>query len=125
MTVSFNFSLLAKAGAEVIKHAEGDAIFSTGDPATAMFVVRDGEVDILADDNLIDTVGPGDIFGEMALVDGTTRSADARARTDCEIVPVDERAFNYLVSETPHFALQVMRTLTRRLRRMNQVAGGI
>jgi CRP-like cAMP-binding protein len=52
----------------------------------------------------------------MALVDSAPRSADAVALTDVTLVPVSERQFLFLVSETPYFALNVMRLMARRLR---------
>jgi CRP/FNR family transcriptional regulator, cyclic AMP receptor protein len=60
-----------------------------------------------------------DIFGEMALIDAAPRSATAVAKTDVKIVPVGEKQFLFLVGRTPHFALNVMRTLARRLRMAN------
>ena len=61
------------------------------------------------------------IFGEMALVDGAPRSATAVAMTDVTLVPVSEKQFLFLVSQTPFFALKVMRVLARRLRASNKV----
>ena len=67
-------------------------------------------------DSLIRTVGKGGLVGEMALIDDSPRSADAVARTDCLLTPVDERRFLFLVHETPMFALQVMTVMAERLR---------
>lgn len=79
--------------------------------APARWKLRDGKV--------IAAVGPKGIFGEMALIDGSPRSANAHARTDCSLVAVNERGFVFLVTETPYFAVNVMRTLAERLRAMN------
>ena len=57
-----------------------------------------------------------EFFGEMALIDGGIRSASAVAKTDCALVPINEKQFLFMVQETPFFALIVMRTLTARLR---------
>jgi CRP-like cAMP-binding protein len=57
----------------------------------------------------------------MALIDPAPRSATAVAKTDVKLVPVGEKQFLFLVSRTPHFALNVMRTLARRLRAQNVV----
>jgi CRP/FNR family cyclic AMP-dependent transcriptional regulator len=59
------------------------------------------------------------MFGEMALVDSAPRSADAVAVTDVTLVPISEKQFLFLVSQTPFFALKVMRVLARRLRASN------
>ena len=59
-------------------------------------------------------------FGEMALIDKKPRSATVTAATDVEMVPVNERQFLFLVSQTPFFALKVMRVLAGRLRIANK-----
>ncbi|MBZ0300923.1 MAG: Crp/Fnr family transcriptional regulator [Anaerolineae bacterium] len=100
----------------------GQVIFETGAPGGQMYAVKDGEVDIIYRDTVLDTVGPGGIFGEMGLVEGNaSRSATAIARTDCQIVPVDKQRFLFLVHETPTFALSVMQIMAHRLRRMNEL----
>ena len=60
------------------------------------------------------------IFGEMALIDSEPRSATAIAITDVELVPVSEKQFLFLVSQTPYFGLKVMRVLAQRLRATNK-----
>ena len=101
-------------------HAAGETIFAQGDVGDRMYLVRTGEVEIVHSGTVVDTVGPGEIFGEMALIDGSPRSAEARAKVASELQPIDEKAFLFLVHETPHFALDVMRTLALRLRAMNE-----
>ena len=66
---------------------------------------------------VLDTLPERSIFGEMALIDGAPRSATAA--TGVKLVPVGEKQFLFLVSWTPHFALNVMRALARRLRATN------
>ena len=97
----------------------GQAIFREGDPGDVMFVVKEGDVDIVVHGTVVDTVGPGGIFGEMALIDHQPRSASAVATVDSQLVRIDERRFQYLVERTPHFALEVMRIMAHRLRRMD------
>lgn len=95
----------------------GETIFSVGDPPLAMYVVKTGEVTIERDGRVIETVGPDGFFGEMALVDSLPRSATAHAKTDCELAPINEKQFLFMVGETPFFSLIVMRTMAARLRR--------
>ena len=57
------------------------------------------------------------MFGEMALVDSEPRSAEAVARTDCKLVPINKKRFAFLVTETPFFALEVMQVMANRLRK--------
>lgn len=85
-----------------------------------MYVVAEGDVEIWVGPVLAETVTAGGIFGEMALIDHDVRSADAVAQTACKLVPVDQRRFQYLVSETPFFALQVMGIMAKRLRHANE-----
>ena len=95
----------------------GTTIFSEGDaPGGLMYVVQDGEVDILLRGDRIDTLGPGSFLGEIGLVDKKPRSATAVAKTDCRVVPIDQKRVNFLVQQTPYFALEVMQTIAERLR---------
>jgi CRP/FNR family transcriptional regulator, cyclic AMP receptor protein len=110
-----DFSLLANAG-DARSFTAGEAIFRQGDPATELFVVESGTIEIRLGDRVIDTVSGHGIFGEMALIDGGIRSATAVASTDVRVVPVDEQQFLFLVRHTPYFALNVMRVMAQRLR---------
>lgn len=98
----------------------GATIFRAGDPRDGMYAVVEGEVDIVVNGKLVETVGKGGIFGEMALIEHHDRTATAVAKTDAKIVVVDERRFLFLVQQTPNFALHVMRVLSDRLRRMDE-----
>src|SRR5262245_36147873 len=86
----------------------------------AMYVIRNGEVTIEHGGRVIETLGAGGIFGEMALIDGSVRSATVRAKTDCEMAPINEKTFLFVVHETPFFAIAVMRAFAGRLRHMNE-----
>jgi CRP-like cAMP-binding protein len=97
----------------------GHVIFAQGDPGDFMYVVVEGDVQVLIEGKAIERVGPGGIVGEMALIDAGARSATAITKTKCLVVAVDERRFKDLVGQRPDFALQVMRILARRLRRMD------
>jgi CRP/FNR family transcriptional regulator, cyclic AMP receptor protein len=100
--------------------AANEVIFREGEPGEAMYVIQEGEVDLWLNDHLLETAGPGDIFGEMALLDPTARNVTAIARTGCRIVPLSQTRFKVHVHHTPYFAIQVMRVMVDRLRRMNQ-----
>jgi CRP/FNR family transcriptional regulator, cyclic AMP receptor protein len=116
-----DFGILAGAGAPVRSFKAGEVIFRQGDPAEELYIVKSGKVEIRLGNRLLDTLPELSIFGEMALIDPAPRSATAIAATDATVVPVDEKQFLFLVSRTPHFALNVMRVLTRRLRSSNTV----
>ena len=98
----------------------GEVIFKEGDAADQLFVIKSGEVGIQSGNRTLAELSANHIFGEMALIDDAPRSATAVARTDVELVPISEKQFLFLVSQTPFFALKVMRVLARRLRATNK-----
>jgi CRP/FNR family transcriptional regulator, cyclic AMP receptor protein len=102
------------------RYAAGQTIFTLGDAGEHMYIVRSGAVDLSIGDKVVETVEANGIFGELALVDGQVRSATARARESCELAPIDKKTFVLMVDEAPHFALNVMRVMANRLRRMTK-----
>jgi CRP/FNR family transcriptional regulator, cyclic AMP receptor protein len=105
--------------AELVAFRAGQKIFREGDPGDLMYVVRDGQVDLHVKGQLVDALGPGGVLGEMALIEHAPRTATATAKTDCTLVPIPEKRFMFMVQQTPHFALQIMRVIAERLRRMD------
>jgi len=114
-----NFASLVPATSESRRYPAGSAIFKEGDQGDEMFVLVSGQVRISHGNRSLELVGDGGIFGEMALADPGPRSATVTAETDCEVVPIDARRFQFMVHQTPFFALQVMRVMTARIRAMN------
>ena len=101
---------------------QGTPIFNAGDESGEMFVVESGEVDILIHGVIVETVGPEGFFGEISLIEDSERTADAIARTDCRLLPVNRHHFLVLVDEMPQFALHVMKGMADRLRRADKRA---
>jgi len=99
------------------RYAQGEVIFREGEPGDLMYAVIEGEVEIKTGERLIERTGEGGVVGELALIDRGPRSASAVAATPCVLAPIDEKQFQFMVQETPFFALQVMRVLAERLRR--------
>lgn len=99
--------------------AAGDYVFKAGDAGDFMYVVIEGEVEILDGSMSLERIRAGSIFGELALIDDEPRSASVVAKTDTRLVAVDRRRFEFMVTETPFFALAVMKVLADRLRRTN------
>lgn len=95
----------------------GDVIFRAGDVGNEMYVLIEGTVDVLLDGKCIEELGPGSVFGEMAIVDESPRSADAVARTEVKIEPIDQEWFKHLIRRSPTFGLHVMSVMAKRLRR--------
>jgi CRP/FNR family cyclic AMP-dependent transcriptional regulator len=117
------FSVLTGNDIAVRFFKAGDIIFREGDEATELFVIKSGQVRIQIGNRSVAEFGQDSIFGEMALIDSEPRSATAIATTDVELVPVSEKQFLFLVSQTPYFALKVMRVLAQRLRVTNKTIG--
>ena len=114
-----DFSILSSGNAAVRTVKAGDVIFREGDAADEMYVIKTGTVEIRVGNRVLEKLGENTIFGEMALIDSSRRSADAVAVTDATIIPVTEKQFLWMVSQTPFFALKVMRVLAQRLRAAN------
>jgi len=95
---------------------EGDVIFRQGDAGDDMYGVISGRVQLQAGDKVIATLGPDEVFGEMAIIDSVPRMATAMATEDTALAVIDRRRFLFLVHETPTFALTVMSSLAARLR---------
>jgi CRP-like cAMP-binding protein len=115
-----DFRLLLGPEVPSRRYAAGEVIFLEGDRAEEFFVIRNGEVEIRSGNRLLETLGPNEIFGEMALIDAAPRSADAVARTDVVVAPLSEKEYIFLVKHTPYFALKILRVLARRLRAQNK-----
>ena len=115
-----DFRLLAGAGVPARDFKAGDVIFREGDPARELFIIQSGEIEIRLGNRVLETLPQYSIFGEMALIDSSPRSATAIAVMDVKLVSVSEKQFLFLVSNTPFFALYVMRIMARRLRQANR-----
>ena len=102
----------------------GDVIFEEGSSGRELFVVLEGRVDIVklngASKTVIVTLGKGEFFGEMAVIDGSSRSATAvAAAPNTRVMRINHARFVYLVSQQPAFALMIMDALSKRLRASN------
>ena len=100
----------------------GATIFSKGDPGTSLIAVISGTVKISVSsvdgrNAILNLVGAGEIFGEISLLDGLARSADATANSNCEIFVIDRREFIPFVRSQPALAMKFIELLCGRLRR--------
>jgi CRP/FNR family cyclic AMP-dependent transcriptional regulator len=120
MTADTSFSILTGNNIQTWSVRAGGIIFREGDQADELFVIKSGYVRIQIGNREMADLTTESIFGEMALIDSEPRSATAWAITDVELVPISEKQFLFLVSQTPDFALKVMRTLAQRLRVTNK-----
>jgi len=115
-----DFSILLRPEVPTRNFATGDTIFREGEQGDEFFVVVRGRVEIRTGDRRLEVLGPKGIFGEMALIDDSARSATVVALTDVTVAPIKEQQFLFLVKHMPMFALKVMRVLAMRLRRQNK-----
>src|SRR5437867_1495017 len=104
-----------------------DVIFEEGSTGRELFVVLDGQVEIAkvsgGSKTVIVTLGMGAFYGEMAVIDGSSRSATAiSAAPNTRVMRINHARFVYLVSQQPAFALMIMDALSKRLRASNTVA---
>jgi len=103
----------------------GTTIFAKGDPGTSLFAVCSGTVKISnhspdGKDAVFNLINVGEIFGEIALLDGQPRTAEALALSDCELMTIDRRDFVPLVKSEPELALKLIEVLCGRLRRTSE-----
>jgi len=103
----------------------GVTIFAKGDPGTSLFAICSGTVKISTPsvagrDAIFNLVGEGQIFGEIALLDGQPRTADASAVSDCELLAIERRDFIPFVHSRPEIALKLIEVLCSRLRKTSE-----
>jgi CRP/FNR family transcriptional regulator, cyclic AMP receptor protein len=110
-----------KDSTEIRSYAAGSLIFENGQQGSEMFVVEEGEVDLVLGEKILETVVADGFFGEMSLIDHEPRSATAIARTDCKLLILNQHRFNFYVDEIPFFAIHVMKKMAERLRRASRM----
>ncbi len=104
--------------------AAGKVVVTKGAVGACMFVVTEGRIAISVDDKVIEHVGPGGSFGEMALVDKSGRSATATAETDCAWLLIGRNEFLAMVKTRPAFGIALMRSLSARVLHIGKLLGG-
>lgn len=100
----------------VSEYKEGAVIFDEGQVQKIMYVLIKGQVKISTDNQVLEIIHEGEIFGEMAIIEDLPRTATAVCLTDCKLIMVNEKHFYELLQEVPFFAKEVMRTISHRLR---------
>jgi CRP-like cAMP-binding protein len=111
---------LGSDGGTIVAYADGEVVFSEGDEGLYLYMVVSGTVRIRKRGDLVSTtvaeLGPGEMFGESAIIEHRPRSADAVAVGATELACYDRHAFLEALSEDPELALRAMSALIERLR---------
>ena len=109
------------------KHSEpkllsaGQKVFSEGEPSDFMYGILEGEVDLLVNNKVVETIGTGEVFGVGTLIGVEARPYTVVTKTDCKLAFLDRYRFLFAVQETPSFALKVMKSYSERLRRLERM----
>jgi len=101
---------------KIVKHPAGHEIVLRGEGGVGFMVITDGTVTVQTGQGKTRKLGPGDSFGEMALLDNEGRSATVKADTDVTLATIPEWNFKPFLKEHPEVAYRLLQTLSRRIR---------
>jgi CRP/FNR family transcriptional regulator, cyclic AMP receptor protein len=112
------------------RYTAGEQIFHTGSPGQSLMAVSSGTVRITfpstkGKEIILSDLTNGEVFGEMSLLDGNERSADAVALTNCELMILERRDMLSFLEKNPHICLKLLNVLCGRLRRANELMADI
>jgi CRP/FNR family cyclic AMP-dependent transcriptional regulator len=111
---------------DLLRYSAGQAVFSYGDPGHALYIVRSGEVEIYVKNDqgekiVLETSQPGDLFGEVALLDSGPRTAWVVALRETELLRLDREHFEAYVRQCTPAALNLLSVAARRLRKSDEM----
>jgi CRP-like cAMP-binding protein len=108
-----------------LSFSEGERIFSQGDLGTEMFIIQEGQVEIIkhigSESHTLSRLEKGDFFGEMSLLEALPRTADALATTDVKVVAINGSRFDEMLRKNPEVAVRIIRKYSKRLREANSL----
>jgi CRP-like cAMP-binding protein len=106
-----------------LTYAAGDRIFSQGELGTEMFIIQEGEVEIVkhigGESHTLSRLEKGDFFGEMAVLEAMPRTADAVAASEVRVVAINGSRFDEMLRKNPEVAVRIIRKYSKRLREAN------
>lgn len=109
-----------KAKTGVLEFKKGQTVIKEGEPGKEMFIVEDGEVEILrgegSEERRLGVLSHGDFFGEMSVIDDLPRGATARALIDCKLLAIDHSTFDQMLRQFPEVAIRMLRRMSARVR---------
>jgi CRP-like cAMP-binding protein len=114
---------LANAASEV-SHPPGKAVATEGGGALAFHLIIEGSATVSKDGRVLRTLGPGDYFGEISMIDGRPRSANVTALEALKVMAIPHQDFEAVVDEDPEVARRLLKTLCARLREAEARASG-
>ncbi|HTB22423.1 MAG TPA: cyclic nucleotide-binding domain-containing protein [bacterium] len=101
--------------------AEEALLFSVDEPSNGkMYILLEGQAEIVIGKYMVELAQPGAIIGEMGMIDQEPRSATVRCVTPCVFAEVDEKRFLNLIQQTPVFAMELLKGMAARLRRIDR-----
>jgi CRP/FNR family cyclic AMP-dependent transcriptional regulator len=107
-----------------IDHPAGTVVAREGEPGVGLFVIAEGTAEVSIGGKKKATLGPGEFFGEIALLDGGPRTATVTATTDVKLLGLTEWVFRGLMQEQPSIALKTLQAMAGRLRSATEAATG-
>lgn len=117
-----NFATLFQHETDLLELPAGQPLFREGDDLNStMYVLMSGTAEVTVKGRVVETARPGTPLGELAMIDSGVRSATVMAKTNCKFVVIGRQRFNFLVQQTPNFALGIMRVIADRLRRTDSI----
>jgi CRP-like cAMP-binding protein len=99
-------------------HPRGKVVMREGDKGMYMYLVLEGVIAVAIDGKIVEKIGPGGVFGEMALVNEAPRIGTATTESDCSLLAINRKEFMKLVQTKPTFAMSLLKALSERLRFM-------
>ena len=122
------FKTTGGAGKDPVKdsvatYAPGEKIFAQGDLGTEMYIILEGDVEIVKNINheshVLSSLEKGDFFGEMAILENVPRTADAVAKTEVKALVINGSRFDEMLHKDPEIAVRIIRKYSKRLREAN------
>lgn len=127
-----NLPLFKAANAQALEHlasaidevnvVAGQVIINQGRRHNEGYAVASGTAEVLVDDAIVAEIGEGEMFGELALLDGAAASATVRAKTDMSLMVIPHNRFDQIMDDNPGMVKEIAKELAGRLRAMDQRA---
>jgi CRP/FNR family transcriptional regulator len=110
-------------------YKKGSTLFVEGMPGEILYIVTEGGIDIIkktkSDEKIIAKLGPGEIAGEMSLIDSGPRTATGRTNADTKLIVITKKSFNEILDSDPKIAakllMELLRVINKRLRQTNKM----